>query len=61
MNIGAFNIGNAAGAWVGGLVISHGLGLTSIGWIAASIVFVGLVLAVIEMQLAPVKPHSTPT
>jgi MFS transporter, DHA1 family, inner membrane transport protein len=59
MNIGAFNIGNAAGAWVGGMVISHGLGLTSLGWIAASIVFVGLILAVIEMQLAPGKPHST--
>jgi MFS transporter, DHA1 family, inner membrane transport protein len=60
MNIGAFNIGNAAGAWVGGLVISHGLGLTSIGWIAASIVFVGLVLAVIEMQLVSGKTYSTP-
>ena len=60
MNIGAFNIGNAAGAWVGGLVISHGLGLTSIGWIAASIVFVGLLLAVVEMQLVSGKTHSTP-
>jgi MFS transporter, DHA1 family, inner membrane transport protein len=59
MNIGAFNIGNAAGAWVGGLVISHGLGLTSLGWIAASIVFVGFILAVIEMQLVSGKPHST--
>ncbi len=59
MNIGAFNIGNAAGAWVGGLVISHGLGLTSIGWIAASIVFLGLVLAVIEMQLVSGKTYST--
>ncbi len=60
MNIGAFNIGNAAGAWVGGLVISHGLGLSAIGWIAASIVFVGLVLAVVEMRLVSGKTHSTP-
>ncbi|MFD1123608.1 MFS transporter [Methylophilus flavus] len=60
MNIGAFNIGNAAGAWVGGMVISHGLGLTSLGWIAASIVFVGLILAVIEMQLVSSKPYSPP-
>jgi DHA1 family inner membrane transport protein len=59
MNIGAFNIGNAAGAWVGGLVISHGLGLTAIGWIAACIVFTGLVLAVIEMLLVPGKTYST--
>lgn len=60
MNIGAFNIGNAAGAWVGGLVISHGLGLVSIGWIAACIVFVGLVLTIVEMQLMANRPHSTP-
>lgn len=60
MNIGAFNIGNAAGAWVGGLVISHGLGLTAIGWIAASIVLLGLILAVIEMQLISGKTYSTP-
>lgn len=59
MNIGAFNIGNAAGAWVGGLVISHGLGLTAIGWIAASIVAVGLLLAVIEMQLVSGKPAAS--
>jgi MFS transporter, DHA1 family, inner membrane transport protein len=61
MNIGAFNIGNAAGAWVGGLVISYGLGLTAIGWIAASIVTVGLLLALIEMQLVSGKPATTST
>lgn len=55
MNIGAFNIGNAAGAWVGGLVISSGLGLTAIGWIAACIVSAGLALAVLEMQFFPHK------
>lgn len=60
MNIGAFNIGNAAGAWVGGLVITHGLGLTAIGWIAACIVFTGLVLTVIEMQLLSNKTPSNP-
>lgn len=59
MNIGAFNIGNAAGAWIGGLVISHGLGLTSIGWIAACIVSIGLVLTVIETQLISGNTHST--
>lgn len=60
MNIGAFNIGNAAGAWVGGLVITHGLGLTAIGWIAACIVFTGLVLTVIEMQLLTNRTPSNP-
>ena len=60
MNIGAFNVGNAAGAWVGGLVISHGLGLISIGWIAACIVFAGLILAVVEMRLVSSRTLSTP-
>ncbi|HCU85650.1 MFS transporter [Methylophilus sp. UBA6697] len=59
MNIGAFNIGNAAGAWVGGLVITHGLGLTAIGWIAGCIVCVGLALAIIEMQLLSNNANST--
>lgn len=60
MNIGTFNIGNAAGAWVGGLVITHGLGLTAIGWIAACIVFTGLILTVIEMQLLTNRTPSNP-
>ena len=60
MNIGAFNVGNAAGAWVGGLVISHGLGLVSIGWIAACIVFAGLVLTVIDVQIMANRPQSEP-
>ena len=35
LNIGAFNIGNALGAWLGGVVISHGLGLSALPWVAA--------------------------
>ncbi|MCY1282321.1 Inner membrane transport protein YdhP [compost metagenome] len=35
LNIGAFNAGNALGAWVGGLVISQGLGLTRVPLAAA--------------------------
>lgn len=30
LNISAFNAGNALGSWVGGVVISHGLGLTAV-------------------------------
>lgn len=39
-NIAAFNIGNALGAWIGGLTIAAGLGYTSPLW-AGSIVTVG--------------------
>jgi MFS transporter, DHA1 family, inner membrane transport protein len=42
LNIGAFNLGNALGAWIGGLVISQGLGLTSVPLAAA--VLAGLAL-----------------
>ncbi len=35
LNIGAFNLGNALGAWLGGSVISHGLGLSALPWVAA--------------------------
>jgi DHA1 family inner membrane transport protein len=34
-NIAAFNLGNAIGAWLGGFVIDHGLGLGAIPWVAA--------------------------
>jgi DHA1 family inner membrane transport protein len=35
LNIGAFNLGNALGAWLGGVVISQGLGLDALPWVAA--------------------------
>ena len=44
LNISAFNLGNALGAWVGGLVLSHGFGLLSLGWAAAGLTAVGLLL-----------------
>jgi DHA1 family inner membrane transport protein len=48
LNIGAFNVGNALGAWVGGLVISHGFGLQAVPLAAA-----GLSLgAVVAMRLS---------
>ncbi len=44
LNISAFNLGNAIGAWLGGLVIAQGLGLPSVAWAAAALASVGLVL-----------------
>ncbi len=44
LNISAFNLGNAIGAWLGGLVIAQGLGLLSVAWAAAALAAVGLVL-----------------
>ena len=35
LNIGAFNLGNALGAWLGGVVIAYGAGLTTLTWVGA--------------------------
>ena len=38
LNIAAFNLGIAIGAWVGGLVVSSSLGLSATPWVAAILV-----------------------
>ncbi len=43
LNISAFNLGNALGAWLGGSLIA-GAGLLSIAWGAAALTAIGLVL-----------------
>ena len=45
LNIAAFNLGNALGAWVGGTVIDHGPGLAALGWVAALLTLSGLGVA----------------
>ena len=44
LNIGAFNVGNAGGAWLGGLVIGHGYTLDMLPWVAAAVAVVALLL-----------------
>jgi DHA1 family inner membrane transport protein len=48
LNIGAFNAGNALGAWVGGMVISAGFGLGVIPVAAAGLSFAGLFLLLLS-------------
>jgi DHA1 family inner membrane transport protein len=45
LNIAAFNLGNALGAWAGGTVIDHGPGLGALGWVAALLTLAGLGIA----------------
>ncbi|GAS94472.1 MFS transporter arabinose efflux permease [Mycolicibacterium canariasense] len=45
-NIAAFNVGNALGAWLGGLTIAAGLGFTSPIWMGAVVTVVGLIVLV---------------
>ncbi|WP_371528232.1 MFS transporter [Streptomyces sp. NBC_01283] len=51
MNIGAFNLGNALSAWLGGLVISAGLGYTAPNWAGAALAGSALLLAVVSAAL----------
>ncbi|WP_247827538.1 MFS transporter [Arthrobacter antioxidans] len=48
-NIGAFNLGNALGAWIGGVTITAGLGYTSPIWAGAAITLAALVVLGISM------------
>jgi len=50
LNIGAFNIGNALGAWVGGSVIAHGFGLTSVPLAAAALAVLALLVTLITFR-----------
>jgi DHA1 family inner membrane transport protein len=62
-NIGAFNIGNALGAWLGGVTITAGLGYTSPIWAGAGITLLGLVvmiIAAVGTQRAEQQASSAP-
>ncbi|WP_434558280.1 MFS transporter [Pseudomonas sp. Z4-20] len=50
LNIGAFNIGNALGAWVGGSVIAHGLGLTAVPLAAGALAVLALLVTLITFR-----------
>jgi len=51
-NIAAFNLGNALGAWLGGVTITAGLGYTSPIWAGAAISLLGLGVIVIAAGAA---------
>ncbi len=63
-NIAAFNIGNALGAWLGGIAITAGLGFTSPLWVGAGLALGALVVLVVAERLAsrrtPVVEHREP-
>ncbi|WP_369185219.1 MFS transporter [Streptomyces sp. Y1] len=66
VNIGAFNLGNALAAWLGGQVIAAGLGYTAPNWVGALLAGAALLLAVWSAALerrTPVRdsaPAATP-
>ncbi|KUJ67891.1 MFS transporter [Streptomyces albus subsp. albus] len=50
-NIAAFNFGNALAAWLGGVVISAGLGYTAVNWVGALMTLSALGVAAFAMSL----------
>ncbi|MFC7505804.1 MFS transporter [Nocardioides sp. CPCC 206347] len=66
-NIAAFNLGNALGAWIGGLTLAAGLGYTSPLWAGAGVTGLGLVVLLVavrapggERRTAPAVPVPVP-
>ncbi|MGX9227775.1 MFS transporter [Streptomyces albus] len=59
MNIGAFNLGNALAAWLGGLVLDAGFGPTSPNPVGAALTVGALVLAAASALLERRRPRGT--
>ncbi|CAI3934825.1 MFS transporter [Commensalibacter papalotli (ex Botero et al. 2024)] len=51
MNHSAFNLANAIGAWAGGVVISIGLGWSSIGIVGSALAICGLVIFMFSIMI----------
>ena len=51
LNIAAFNLGNALGAWLGGTVIDHGPGLHAVTWIGAFMPAAAIAAALYSQRL----------
>ena len=51
LNIAAFNLGNAIGAWLGGAVIDHGPGLGAVPLVAAIAPLIALAIALVGRRL----------
>lgn len=50
-NHSAFNIANAVGAWLGGLVIAHGWGYAATGWVGSGLSLLGLIVFALSALL----------
>jgi DHA1 family inner membrane transport protein len=51
INQGAFNFGNATGAWIGGIAIDRGMPYMHIPWIGAAVAALALVLTLYSWRL----------
>lgn len=59
-NIAAFNVGNALGAWLGGLALEAGLGYVSPLWAGALLSLIGLIVLIAASLGKPLVQSSSP-
>ncbi len=65
LNIAAFNLGNALGAWAGGMAISRGPGLENLPLVAAGFPLLAIVVALASFAIerrrvpSPISTHQT--
>lgn len=52
LNHSAFNVANALGAWLGGVVVTAGFGWSATGWVGALLALAGLVVFAVSMKIA---------
>jgi DHA1 family inner membrane transport protein len=62
LNQSAFNLGNAAGAWLGGMVVASGANLADLPWTGAitGVATLGLALVFIYLQRRPLSASNVP-
>ena len=50
LNQGAFNLGNAIGAWAGGAAIAAGLGYGELPWLGAGVALLAIALTLLARR-----------
>ena len=61
LNQGAFNLGNATGAWLGDVGLTHGLPYDQLPWIGAALAAVALLFTIISYTRAQANILSRPS
>jgi DHA1 family inner membrane transport protein len=60
LNQGAFNLGNATGAWIGEVVLTQGMPYAQLPWIGAAIATAALALTIVSFRLDARTPVPAP-
>jgi MFS transporter, DHA1 family, inner membrane transport protein len=60
LNQGAFNLGNASGAWIGEVVLTQGMPYAQLPWIGAAIATAALALTIVSFRLDARSPVPAP-